>query len=295
MPKPLSAGTHDRELFVGPNRRAFRLVVPSCIDREPDTPRPLVLVLHPGRTHGLQIEQLTGFSALAEREGFLVAYPDGSGNDSRNLTWNAGLCCGQALEREAEDTRFLHELIDKLPRWVPLDVERVYVCGLSNGGMMAQRLAIESPGLLAAVASVAGPLMTEAAAIPEPLPFWYCHGTADPMISFDGGPGPNAIQALAYRSVAETLAAWLAVNQSQPPVRTELPAAADDITRCTIDQRAAPASGGGAETIFVTIENGGHTWPGHPPPSGSPAGHCTQAFDATAAIWTFFQRHERMR
>ncbi len=285
MPKFLPAGVHDRELFVATSRRRYRVVVPDTAAGRSEQ-RPLLMLLHAGRTHAERFEQLTGFSALAAREGCVVVYPQGTGPSATELTWNAGRCCGPAQERGVDDIGFLTALIEKLPRWVAFDRSRVAVVGMSNGGMMAQSLAIAQPKLAVAVASVAGPLMTEAATIPPGPDFLLIHGTADPMIPFEGGVGPQALQAVPFRSVAETIAAWTAAHTATQQASETLPNPTDEPTTIRIT-RYRDAQAARDRVVLWTIEGGGHTWPGHPPPAGSPAGACTRAMDATQVIWEF--------
>ena len=78
-----------------------------------------------------------------------MAYPDGAGR-----RWNDG----RAVGAERDDVGFVRALIDSLERELEIDPRRVYATGISNGGMFAHRLACELPGVLAAIAPVAGAL-----------------------------------------------------------------------------------------------------------------------------------------
>jgi polyhydroxybutyrate depolymerase len=89
---------------------------------------------------------------LADRENFLIVYPNGMGRfGKRLLTWNAGTCCGYAAINNVDDIDFVRALIGKVAEVVPVDRRRIYVTGLSNGGMMAHHLAAEAADLIAAV------------------------------------------------------------------------------------------------------------------------------------------------
>jgi len=114
---------------------------------------PLVLVLHGGGGNAEVTERMTGFSHKAAREGFIVVYPEGTGGFTRKLlTWNAGHCCGYAMEQKIDDVGFISVLLHKLIQEYPVDSARIYVTGMSNGGMMTHRLGIELSDRFAAIA-----------------------------------------------------------------------------------------------------------------------------------------------
>ena len=88
---------------------------------------------------------MTGFTAKGQREGFIVVYPQGTGRrESLLLTWNAGHCCGYAMEQRVDDVGFIRVLLDTLLAQLPDRSARIYVTGMSNGGMMAHRLGIRT-------------------------------------------------------------------------------------------------------------------------------------------------------
>ncbi|MHC4505948.1 MAG: CE1 family esterase, partial [Planctomycetota bacterium] len=133
--------------------RKYSLHAPDA--RAGDEPRPLVIALHGGRANGRQMMRLTrrGFNKLAERDGFLVAYPDG-----HTMHWTDGSDPEEVFEgdEDSDDVGFLAALIDKLARESSVDPKRVYVTGISNGALMAIRFAMERAEKVAAIASVAG-------------------------------------------------------------------------------------------------------------------------------------------
>ena len=86
---------------------------------------------------------MTGFTPKASAEGFIVVYPDGTSRRAPLLTWNAGHCCGYAMEQRVDDVAFISALIEDLAARFPIDRKRIYVTGMSNGAMMAHRLGSE--------------------------------------------------------------------------------------------------------------------------------------------------------
>lgn len=116
---------------------------------------PLVLVLHGGGGNADNAESMTGFTEKAASEGFIVVYPEGTGRfKGKLLTWNAGHCCGYAMDNQVHDVEFINALLDKLIVDYPVDPKRIYATGLSNGGMMTHRLGIELSNRFAAIAPV---------------------------------------------------------------------------------------------------------------------------------------------
>jgi len=133
-----------RTLSGGGRERSYRLYRPVSV--ESGKPAPLVLVLHGGFGSAGQAEQAYGWDELADRHRFVVAYPDGVGR-----SWNAGWCCGPAHLHDVDDVGFVGELVADISAGESVDPRRVFAAGVSNGAMLAYRIACESPGLLAAI------------------------------------------------------------------------------------------------------------------------------------------------
>lgn len=139
----LGPGTHDLRL----GARTYRLHVPAGL---PAGPAPLVVALHSALSSGAVMELLSRLDLVADREKFLVVYPDGEPAGAR--VWNAGDCCNRS---RSDDVGFLVGLIDHLVATQRADRARVYVTGISNGAMMAYRLACQRADRIAAFAPVA--------------------------------------------------------------------------------------------------------------------------------------------
>ncbi|MEL0028047.1 MAG: alpha/beta fold hydrolase, partial [Perlucidibaca sp.] len=227
----------------------------------------------------------------AAQAGFMVAYPEGSGRFGRLLTWNAGSCCGYAQQHGVDDVAFLVALMDRLTSRHDIDPQRIFVVGMSNGGMMAYRLAAEHPERVAAVASVAGTLAIPPASVRAPVPVLHFHGSADENVPYEGGIGRHSLAGVTHASVETTLAAWIRADgaNSRPQI-TALPDRADDGTQVTRYRYASPADPG-AVTLY-RIAGGGHTWPGR-------AGHerllgaSSRDISANDILWDYFRAHVR--
>ena len=152
----LSGCLSKREIFdYNGQSRSYILHLPPSYNGENEMP--LVVVLHGGGGNAGNIEKLTGFSEKADKEGFIVVYPDGSGMFDRYLlTWNTGFCCGYALKNNIDDVGFIRTLIGYLQEKYAINPNMIYVTGISNGGMMSYRLGAELSDIVAAIAPVAG-------------------------------------------------------------------------------------------------------------------------------------------
>ena len=284
------AGARDltRTIEVDGRTRRYHVHLPPAYDGR--RALPLVVVLHGGGGSAHTIEAFTGFSAKADSEGFIVAYPEGTGrfHGDRLLTWNSGNCCGYALDHRVNDVAFIAAMLDRIAREQRIDSLRVYATGMSNGGMMAYRLGCELSGRFAAIAPVAGALNIDCAPS-EPVSVLAIHGTADQHVAFAGGRAAQQADRRHPRTdqpVSHAIAVWSSADGCAPtPIRTTAsPARIERYTGC----RA------GTEVELVAIEGEGHTWPGGKKwASWAPAP--TEAVHATSMIWDFFAAHPKRK
>lgn len=233
------------------------LYVPSGF--VPGTEVPLVFVMH-GFTQSAQaIMNATGFNALAEQEGFIVAYPNGVNNGwNTNSPFPGG--------STADDVGYIGALRDTLIAQFSVDTTRIYACGFSAGGYMSHKLACESPKCFAAIASVAGTINTGAvnACAPQYTPgVLQIHGTSDAVVSYNG----SIFSGLGVQAVLDL---WTSELACATPASTVA-------ISSTIEQQLYAPCNGSATVMHYRISGGGHVWP-----TGS-------AFSATNAIWDFFQ------
>jgi polyhydroxybutyrate depolymerase len=247
---------------------------------------PLVLVFHGGGGRASQMPRLTGFDVLADREHFIVAYPDGVGHH-----WNDG-----RDRSSADDVGFIRELLADLQRSYPVDPRRVYATGISNGGFFSNRLACELSDRIAAIASVAAtmpePLAAECKPA-RPISVLYVQGTEDPLVPIDGGKiGFRHGRSLGQNvSLADSLTFWRGVDaMTSAPSVDNLPDRVDDGTHV----RREIWTGGKDHTEVgaYIIDGGGHTWPGGP--QYLPrfiVGRASQNLDGTRAIYRFLSQH----
>jgi poly(3-hydroxybutyrate) depolymerase len=186
--------------------REFRLYIPASL--KPGVKVPMVVVLHGGLGNAAGIESTLGMNAIAGQKGFVVAYLNGTEGwlsvmkDKR--TWNAGDCCGIAVKQNIDDVGYIAGFIADMIAKNPVDPERVYLMGHSNGAMMSYRFVCEKPGIVAAMVSVSGTFTTNSCGGLNGLPVLEIHGAKDQNIPVQGGVGENSITNMNYRSVAQT-------------------------------------------------------------------------------------------
>lgn len=265
--------------------RTFEMYVPPTAPR----PLPVVLLLHGGRGTAAQMRRYTDFDSLAAREGILAVYPQGLGGQ-----WNDGRPEIATLNRtaaEANDVDFLLALVDNLVSHGLADPKRVYATGISNGAMMAMRLACEHPGRIAAFAVVAGNQPLDMECDPQmAVPALFFHGTGDRFIPYAGG---NILQwANVDRgkvlSAAETVATWRKINGCTGEPQKEHVVDGSRKGSLAVEKVTFEPCDGATVTRFI-VRGGGHGWPGARQGADDILGPTTADLDANAEIWDFFK------
>jgi polyhydroxybutyrate depolymerase len=279
-----AAETIERQIHVGGSERSYEIDLPARRDR--DRPMPAVVVFHGGGGSADSVRRQTRMSAKGEAEGFVVVYAQGSGGIAGRLkTWNAGTCCGHAMQQRVDEMAFVAALLDDLPATVAIDRARVYATGISNGGMMAYEVACALADRFAAIAVVAGEMTALERCRPaRPMPVLVIHGSADRNLPVDGGVGAKAFAVHEVRSVASAIDFWRRHNRCGEHPRVAESGA--------VRRTSYPSCAEGSTVELIVIDGGGHSWPGGArlarfldPPSA--------ALDATGEIWRFFARHQR--
>ena len=175
------------------------------------TPLPVVLALHGATMNGPMMAWFSGLNQKADEAGFIAVYPNGTGKHS-SFFWNGGNCRGPAMQDKVDDVAFIDALLDDLARAYPVDARRVYATGMSNGAIMAYRLAAELSDRIAAIAPVAGTVATEIGQPKRPVSVLHFHGTRDEFVPFTGGRGAKSIFGTNYRPVEDSIRAWVKAN-----------------------------------------------------------------------------------
>lgn len=295
----LAPGDHEFTLIHGQLHRSYIVHVPP--QARGGKPLPAVVNFHGGGAHAQVQKQYSRMDASADREGFIAVYPNGTGGiGGRLLTWNAGACCGLAAASRVDDVGFAVALLDDLAGRVALDKGRIYATGLSNGSMMAYRLAAEAAHRIAAVAGVAGAMTLPKFEPALPVPVMHIHSVDDERALYDGGLGPAfpfTNTRVFHASVNSMLEKWIARNgcPAQPQLGDPLrgrPGAADAAHTAT--RHVYSPCRDGTEVVLWKLTGAGHVWPGgvqdYLPWLLGPG---TTVIDANSEMWRFFSRFRR--
>ncbi len=247
-------------------------------------PAPLVILLHGGGGNGRSVAAASGFADKARAEGFALALPDGTGRLADRYTWNAGGCCAYAMQEGVDDVAFLAALIDRLVADKIADPQRIYLAGMSNGGMLAHRAAARLSGKVAGAGMVVGGMFGGEAPPSGSTPVILFNGVQDQVVPFAGGTSPNALvarsQSSAFMPADYAASYWAKANGCSPTPEVSVGAGV------AIWRYAACSSGD--DVVFYRLSNAGHAWPGGRSSAEAPA-QPTQDINATDVMWDFFK------
>lgn len=262
------AGDYRFSIQHGGLARTYRIHVPARYD--PAEPAPLLVALHGG---GMDRPADDGFDALARQSdyhGFIAVYPEAwsAPGTGRRPGWNAGGCCGDAQEKNIDDVGFVEQVVAQAFRQVSIDRERIYAAGVSDGGMMAYRLACDRPHLFRGVASVGGADVGGPCSGDKPVSVLHFHAKNDPRV-------PLA-------SARATAVKWARLNDCSDTPRRVLE---KDGAYCEAYSYCRRQT----EVQMCVTDKGGHSWPGARARAGAPAP--SQAISATESMWGFLVSH----
>jgi polyhydroxybutyrate depolymerase len=262
-------------------KREYLLYVPPSYERT--RPTPLVISMHGAMNWPAFQMRITQWNRLADEHGFLVVYPAGTGTGPK--TW---FMEGSRTPSRMPDVRFISELIDTLETAYNIDPTRIYANGMSNGGGMAFVLSCTLSDRLAAIGAVsaAQSLPWSWCADSTPVPMIAFHGTADPVVPYDGAKVWIAPQP--FPSVPTWTAAWARRNRCRPtPV--------DSVVAPGVSRREYANCAHDAGVVLYTVRGGGHQWPGGQPIPEWLVGPASREIDATSLMWAFFRTHSLRR
>lgn len=275
----LKAGEYQREVN---NQREYLLYVPKSLPAGRAVP--LVLFFHGGGGHMAQAARSYGWRETAEREAFVVAFPNGYSRfpGGRFASWNAGACCGDARDKQIDDMVFVQAVITDIQQQLPINPQRIFATGMSNGGMLAHRLACDMAGTFRAIAAVAGTDNSLSCQPARPVSVLHIHALDDSHVLFAGGAGKDAFRDTGkiteFRSVPDTIKGWQQRLQlSGAPQRVlNTPGAYADLWQ---------SDDGHTQLKLLVTSTGGHSWPGGKAQRGKTP---SKAIDANTLIWQFF-------
>jgi len=273
----VGAGSTTHTVSVDGRDRTYILYRPAAL---PAAHVPLVVMLHGGFGSAAQAQSAYGWNAEADAYHFAVVYPDGV-----RAAWNAGGgCCGVPAGTGIDDVGFIAQVVHEVSAALPIDPNRTYATGISNGGLMAYRLACDT-SLFAAIGPDSATLLGDCPS-PHPISLLHLHGTADTRIPYRGGQGEGYAK-IDGPAVPDVVARWRAIDNCRPPATTTAGPVTTALATC-------PA---GRSVELITIAGAGHQWPGGvDKPLLERVAHLdapSTALNATDAFWHFFASHPR--
>jgi len=279
------ATSHQDALEIQGRQRTFLVYAPEA--SAGNARLPVLIVLHGGLGSGNRVAQQTGLADYVDRAGLLAIFPDAGGEQ-----WNDGR---ETTDDGVDDVAFLRGVITRATQAWGGDASRVFVAGVSNGGMMAQRMACDAADAITAVTAVVANMPQHLAARcrpSRPIPVMLISSTQDPIMPWDGGviassrilggAGGTVVSAL------ETFKLWSTLdgcNESGVASLANIPVKRHSSENCRM----------GSEVILYEIDGGGHGWPGGNEPQGPLArriiGSVTHDISANALLIQFFKQY----
>lgn len=252
VPTPARGWTSLRHIVVGGRARSYWLHLPPAAAAS--TPLPIVLVFHGHHSSARRLMRVTGLNEEADRRGFIVAYPQGTGSLlTDGPTFNAGTCCGYAASHDVDDVAFAVAVASDIAQHDHGDSTRVFAAGFSVGGMLALKLACDVPEVFAGVADVEGAMPDIRCAPRRGMSVLLIQGDADEDLRADEVE-LRASQPAPYAATLEGAANfWAATNACAPG--WSLASTVDWYRLSAVDCR------GGAVTLY-SVHGNGHSWPG---------------------------------
>ena len=250
---------------------------------------PLLFVLHGGGGNARGAMRMTGMNAKSDREGFIVVYPNGTGRFRDTLlTWNAGHGCGYAMRHRIDDVGFFRRLIALIEKRYKTDPKRIYVTGMSNGGLMAFRLGIELSDKIAAIGPVVAAMFGDEPKPAHPVSVIMFNGTSDDAVPYRGGSSKRRTVERSMdapmKPVRYSLDFWAAANGCTGKLRRE--------RKGNVEREAFLGCGNGTEVVLYTIRGGRHAWPGGQKIRRG-GDEPSREISATDVLWEFFLKHPK--
>lgn len=284
--RPTLGGTsEDSSIRQGERRRSYVLYVPARLAEHPA----LLVVLHSSQSNGERMRRDSGyrFDALADRDGFLVLYPDGfegHWNDCRKAASYS------ARSLDIDDVGFLSTMIGRLQRERGVDPQRIFIAGYSNGGQMALRMAAEAPDEVDGVAAVAANLPSASNDACRPAQqakaAMLMNGTRDPINPYAGG----VVTLFGFGNRGEVLSA---LDSAQALAKRNGQNGEPGVDKLTTigpvwSERQRWDAAGMAPVELVTVHGGGHLLPQSVYRPPRLLGRVDPELDGPAEIWRFF-------
>jgi polyhydroxybutyrate depolymerase len=258
---------------------------------------PLVIALHGGGGTAKQLMNSTKkrFNTLADTEGFIVVYPQGvkkSWNDNNKRDQN-----GFARKENIDDVGFIGKMISKLQSKYNINSDAVFACGISNGGLMSQTLAMELSEKIKVVGMVAatfGKDEVDKVTAASPFSILFIHGTKDPIIPYTEGDITVFKKTRGHvLGIEKSIAYMCSLNgNSLEPIVTKLANVSVKDNMTSEHLKYLNPENQSLKVELIKVINGGHSWPGAKKKKRllkKITGATTQDFNACNKLWEFFK------
>jgi len=257
----------------------------------------LVVDFH-GLSEGATLHSLTSqFGTLGQKDGFVAVFPNGTGTP---LQWNV---TNQSSTNP--DLAFITQMLKQIEATECIDTSRVYASGFSDGAYLVSMLACTMSGTFAAIGAVSGLQFPRPCHTTRPVPIITFHGTADPIVYFNGGVGTGILNTLFGKTPA---ASSPTTTTTTRPARLNGPGIPAHVRLWAIKDGCNPRAQNvrvssqvilrnyicptGVAVRFYIIVGGGHAWPASKfsQSISKITGFTTFQINATTTMWSFFQR-----
>jgi polyhydroxybutyrate depolymerase len=259
--------TQDKTLVHGGRMRSYRVHLPPSYREGSATA--LVFALHGYGETADGFEKEIGFNQIADREGFIVVYPNAVPfGPKHKQMWNSGGIYSVWWAGRVDDVSFFEKLIDTISAQYTVDPNRIFVFGTSSGGFMAHHLGARLPGRFAAIAPWAGLLAYNDFVAGPPVSVIHFHGAKDTKVKYKGLPNWG------FYGVERGIRLWARRNRCK-----SLPIVIKDDPNVFVRRWAARKGIG--DVVLYKLKNEDH---GMPDPS---------TCNVPEIAWTFFKNHPR--
>lgn len=242
---------NNYSLSIDSRNRSFTVYSPMNFDENKEYP--VLLALHGRYGNPKNMAKMTNFNPLADEHDFLIVYPKGF-----RRSWNDGRGEGPAAENDIDDVKFMKGIVGFLKANYPINENKLFVSGMSNGGFMTMRLACEMSETFKAFISVTGSLSTDFDCNPStPINLMLIAGTDDELVPYNGGEVASSESfSIGFKDLLNN---WSEINNCTNFTEENLPQNHDDGT--SVIKFTHKDCDNDVENILYQINNGGHTWP----------------------------------
>lgn len=255
--RPLPNNTKKFEASVQKYDRSYFAVFPEDWNGKPV---PAVIALHGGFGSGRSMFHQTGLGELSNKHKMIVVFPDGY-----RRSWADGRGSTSADEKNIDDVLFIEMLVNRMVAEGLIDPKNVFLVGHSNGGFMAQRMAVEKPHLWRAVISVSSQLSLPLLKNPKTklnpnVSVYSIVGTDDTLVPYAGGYVRKGAEIL---SAPDSFLRWKEWNSCVgEPKESKINYASQNEPNVNLIRSMYTVCSNGKKVGLYTMEGVGHAWPG---------------------------------